>query len=216
VLRDVIAKGRLPDDDRFGDLMMFLAFMAVRVPRIRNKVSTFIDEVKRKEEFAKKWLEDQGEAVHLGNEDVADDIDQTWQVQQMVLMAANLAPILSLRSWQLRIADSAAPDFICSDSPVSLNWTTSTSGPYPPGFGLKNTVVRIPLHKRMAMVGLFDAEATQQMAGRNEVAQINSATGMHASQLYCPAPDIVWWMKNNSIGNRADLLNALRSNQNGK
>lgn len=212
VLRDIVANGQLPDDDRFGDLMMFLAFMAVRVPRIRNTVSTFIEEVKRMEDFAKQSLEERGEAVQNGDEDVTEDIDQTWHVQQMVLMAVNLAPILSLRSWQLWTADNSVPDFICSDSPASLNWTISTPGPYPPGFGLKNTVVSIPLHKRLAMVGLFDAEATQRVVGRSEVAQINSATAEHAGQLYCPAPDFIWWMKSNSVGNRAALINALGPN----
>lgn len=210
VLRDVIDRQQLPDDESFGDLMMFLAFMAVRVPRIRNTTTTFIDEVKSKEKFAKQWLEKQGQVVQLEDEDRDDEFGQTWHVQQMIQMAVTLAPLLSLRSWQLWIADSAAPDFICSDSPVSLTWTIAVPGPYPPGFGLKNTVVSVPLQKRAAMVGVFDVEATHRMIGRSEVAQINSATGMHAGQLYFPGPDFVWFMKDGNVGGRSDLLNALQ------
>jgi hypothetical protein len=209
-LRDLIDQRQLPVDDRFGDLMMFVAFMAVRVPRIRNTISTFIDEVRRKEQFAKRWLEQPGQAVESANEESDEAFDQTWHVQQMVQMAATLAPRLSLRSWQLWIADSNAPDFVCSDSPVSLNWVNPVPGPYPPGYDLKNTVVSVPLQKRMAMVGLFDGDDKPRNVGRDEVAQVNSATGMHAGQLYCPSSDFVWFTKHGNVGHRADLLKALQ------
>ncbi len=48
-LADVIEKKALPEDESFGDLMMFVAFMAVRVMRIRDIVSDGIDRVSKAE-----------------------------------------------------------------------------------------------------------------------------------------------------------------------
>ncbi|MBX3438216.1 MAG: DUF4238 domain-containing protein [Planctomycetaceae bacterium] len=210
VLRGVIEQQQLPDDDRFGDLMMFVAFMAVRVPRIRNTITSFLDEVRQKEEFARNWLQQQGEQVESAFKKEADEFDQTWHVRQMVQMAVTLAPILSLRTWQLWIVNSAAPDLFCSDSPVALTWATAVTGPYPPGFELKNTVVSVPLHKRLAMVGMFDIDVRRRTIGVSEVAQLNSATGMHAGQLYSATPDFVWFMKDGTIGGPGELLDALK------
>jgi len=211
VLRDVIERQHVPDDDRFGDLMMFVAFMAVRVPRIRNIITSFLDEVRRKEEFARNWLQQQGQQVEPAPENEADEFDQTWHVQQMVQMAVTLAPILSLRTWNLWIVKSGAPDLFCSDSPVALTWATAVTGPYPPGFGLRNTVVSVPLHKRLAMVGMFDVDVGRRLLEVSEVAQLNSATGMQAGQIYSPTPDFAWLMKNGSVGSRGDLLDALKA-----
>lgn len=211
VLRNVIEQQQLPSDDPFGDLMMFIAVMAVRVPRIRERTSTFIDEVKQTEEVANRWLEQHGHPLQSEDDHGSGGIDQTWYIQQMIQMAAVLAPLLGLRTWQLWIADPTAPDLICSDSPVSLNWATAVTGPYPPGFGLRNTVVSIPLHKRVAMVGMLETDVGRRTIGKFEVAQLNSATGMHASQLYCPKSDLVWLMKDGSTGDRDDLLETLKA-----
>ena len=110
MLRNVLEQLSLPNDDTFGDLMMFIAFMAVRVPRIREKISNFHDEVRRKEEFARKWLEQQGHQVESAAENDFDKFDQTWHVQQMIRMAIELGSWLSLRQWNLWIAEDQAPD----------------------------------------------------------------------------------------------------------
>jgi hypothetical protein len=180
------------------------------VPRIRNTITSFLDEVRRKEEFARHWLLQQGQQVESVSEET-DGTDQTWHVQQMVQMAITLAPILKLRTWQLWIGDSGAPDLVCSDSPVALSWTTAVAGPYPPGLGLKNTVVTVPLHKRLAMVGRFEKGEGRRLVRMNEVAQLNSAMGMYAGQLYSPGPEFVWLMKNGAVGGRSDLSDALKA-----
>ena len=49
VLKAVVEGRALPHDDSLGDLLAFLAFLAVRVPRIRNQVADFIDRVSKAE-----------------------------------------------------------------------------------------------------------------------------------------------------------------------
>jgi hypothetical protein len=63
----------------------------------------------------------------------------------------------------------------------------------------------------MMMVGMFDVDVRQRMLGITEVAELNTATGMHANQLYSPGSDFVWSMANGNTGHRADLLAALKA-----
>jgi hypothetical protein len=205
----VLDQRSLPTDDTIGDLMMFIAFMAVRVPRIRETISGFLDEVRRKEEFARKWLEQQGHEVQETSQNDFNQFDQTWHVQQLVEMAANLAPLLSLRKWCLWIAEDDAPDLICSDSPVAPTWAVPMPGPMSPAFGTPNTIVSVPLNKRMAMVSMIEEELPHIPLDRQGVAAVNSMTAMYAGQLYSSEPDFVWIMKDGEIGNAATLLDAL-------
>ena len=100
-LADVIEKKALPDDKSFGDLMMFVAFMAVRVVRIRDILSNFIDQVSKAEielmlstkegqEHFRKTLAELGhemsddefeQMVSLGqSDDYEVNFEQTWEL----------------------------------------------------------------------------------------------------------------------------------------
>ena len=139
--------------------------------------------------------------------------DQTWDVQTMLHMGITLMPWLALRNWSLWVAEANAPDLVCSDSPVSLTWATAVQGPWPPGFGLTNTVATVPLNKRMAMVGMFKPLPAKRSIGKDEVAEVNSATCMCGEQIFSPEQDFVWKMSDGRIGGKDDLLAALQSNE---
>ena len=49
VLKAVVEGRALPQDDSLGDLLAFVAFLTVRVPRIRNQVTDFIDRASKAE-----------------------------------------------------------------------------------------------------------------------------------------------------------------------
>ena len=49
VLKEIRQNKALPQGDTLGDLLAFVSFMAVRVPRIRNQVSDFIDRASKAE-----------------------------------------------------------------------------------------------------------------------------------------------------------------------
>jgi hypothetical protein len=210
VLRKVLEQHSLPNDEDFADLMVFIAFMAVRVPRIRDKTSDFLDEVRKKEDFAREWLKQQGQCVDPAPATDFGEFDQTWHVRNMICAAIDLAPLLSLRIWNLWVAEDHAPDLICSDCPVAPRWASPVQGPYSPAFGTLSTIVSLPLSKRMAMVSMLEVNVGTRTLGRNEVAQLNSATAMYARQLYCPESDFVWVMTDGQVGQKADLLHVLR------
>lgn len=230
IVRDVIQQRTIPDGESFGDLMMFIALMAVRVKRIRKVLSDFTDRVSKAEIFAicsteegrahfRNFLVEQGFTV--SDEEFEDlisygrsgcfsvDFEKTWHIQQIIQMASYLGPILSLRKWVLWPVEDTAPDLICSDSPVAPTWVVPTAGS--PAFGTPNTIVSIPLNRRLALVSLLEVQLPAKLLDREAVAALNSATGMYATQLYSSNPDFAWSMRNNSVGYWKDLEAALRN-----
>ncbi len=115
VLKELIASNSLPEGESFGDLMVFIAMMAARVPRVRNILQNFINDVQEKLNFAREFAAEKGASQAASP---ADPVNQTWYVEQTFVFAATMAPILSMRKWQLWTAAEGAPDLICSDSPV--------------------------------------------------------------------------------------------------
>jgi hypothetical protein len=137
------------------------------------------------------------------------NFDQTWHVQEMVRMAVTLEPLLSLRKWCLWIADETAPDLICSDSPVAPTWAVPMPGAMSPAFGTPNTIVSVPLNRRIALVSMIEEQLPATNLDRGGVAAVNSMTAMYANQLYSSEPDFVWTMAKYRVGNADQLLNAL-------
>ena len=124
-------------------------------------------------------------------------------------MAVTLAPLLSLRKWCLWIADEAAPDLICSDSPVAPTWAVPMPGPMSPAFGTPNTIVSVPLNRRIALMSMIEEELPATSLDRDGVAAVNSMRVMYANQLYSSELDFVWTMADYRVGDAAQLLAAL-------
>jgi hypothetical protein len=230
VLAEVIRSKALPVGESFGDLMMFIAFMAVRVMRIRDVLSDFIDRVSKAEiqlmlatkegqhhfretlaKVGQEMSDDEFEQlVSFGQSEAYDvNFDKTWHVQEMIRMALTLAPLLSLRKWCLWTADEAAPDLICSNSPVAPTWAVQMPGPMSPAFGTPNTIVSVPLNRRIALLSMIEEQLPALTLDRNGIAAVNSMTAMYANQLYSSEPDFVWTMADYRVGTADQLLNAL-------
>jgi len=232
VLREIIRTERIPSGELFADLMVFVAFMAVRVPRIRTVLEDFVDRIHKgvmqaavSTAAARKALQESMErdGIACSYDEFEQMVqlalsgeynvtyEQTWYVQEMVRMALALAPELSLRKWRLWIAEDNAPDFICSDSPVTPVWTIPAPPMLPPAFGTPNTIVSVPLSRRICLVSMLDQELPDGRLDVAAVAQMNSITGRYANQLYSAEPDFVWRMRDDRIGTAADLMSALSS-----
>ena len=54
-LRNTIEQKMLPEGDLLGDLLAFVAFMAVRIPRFRNQVTDFEDVIRLESEYIRAW-----------------------------------------------------------------------------------------------------------------------------------------------------------------
>jgi hypothetical protein len=146
--------------------------------------------------------------VNGGNYMVA--YDQTWGVQMMLRMALRLMPVLSKRNWSLWSVTRGAPDLVCSDSPVYLGWRVAPGGDDAPGFGVSNTVVSVPLNRRMALVGTFEPLQEKREIGDADVARLNAALLSCAEEIYSAERDFVWMTEDCRIGHVDDLLSALR------
>ncbi|HEX7378594.1 MAG TPA: DUF4238 domain-containing protein [Pirellulales bacterium] len=208
-LRNILTAKRLPaaDSRDFDLLINFVALLVSRVPAIREKITQFVDEVRAKEDFAREWLRQSGNAVA---EAPAEAIDRTWLVGNTIFSVQTLVPHLAQRKWSLWFVENDGPDLICSDNPVALTWTVAHTGPYPPGFGVPNTLVSCPLTRRTLLVGSYEGQRDAAPLDERAVATANSLTASNANQLYSAAEDFVWLMSDGRIGKKADLMNALR------
>jgi hypothetical protein len=103
----------------------------------------------------------------------------------MVQMAITVLPVFGQRQWALWPVAADATSLICSDAPVSLTWTREVADLHPPGFGLPNTLVTVPLNARMVLASTFEPLKAVTL-DQGLVAQVNSRTGMLANQLFSP------------------------------
>lgn len=144
-------------------------------------------------------------------------LSRTEQVRNFVVgHLGNLdfiAGILMARQWVLLAAEDGAGDFICSDHPVLLEWTVEVPPFYrnSPGFGLKNTIVHVPLSRKLLLRGTFGGpEGMTVPVDRNAVALINGlAVGKATRFLYTPEPDFIWKKEDGSVSGAADVFAAI-------
>lgn len=80
---------------------------------------------------------------------------------------------------------------------------------FSPAIGTPNTVVCVPLNRRLALVGMLEAELPQQELDRDGVASKDSMSTMYASQFYASEPDFVWTMRDYTVDQVNDLWQAL-------
>lgn len=207
-VRHVVEENRIPgaDEEIFGDLMMFIAFLHVRVPRIRETIDDFLARVKKKEKFAQRQLAAEGKPVEFVSNWA--ELDQTWHVQVMIENAILVAPYLWQRKWNLWAGGVEPYDLICSDSPVALTHLGTNGRRQPAGFATPNTIVSLPLNRHMAMVSGLEFDVGRHPLGQVQAAQVNTSTGMYARQLYCPRPDFVWLRNDGRICGKSELLKA--------
>ncbi len=135
-----------------------------------------------------------------------DEQDRTWNVQTMLRMWIVLIPVLVERQWSLWLVSDDGPDLVCSDSPVYLGWRKQVGGPYSPGFGIPETIVTVPLSRRVALVGVFEPLPKRREIGKAEVARLNLSTVMYGSTVYSAEPDFVCLTSDGKIGKKEDLL----------
>jgi uncharacterized protein DUF4238 len=227
VLRAIRDSGRFPQGEARKALLAFVALQAVRVPTIRRNISRFVDGVLKDlgqqmlgtEAGWQEFLTADGSRRHLPSmtqEEAANvvqsdelrfDLDQTWHVSTMLNAARRLAHAFGERNWSLWMADDRAPDLICSDRPVSVEWHTATPPPLlPAGFGVPKTLIIMPVNRRMAIAGAYEEQPTSAILDSQDVAVVNRSTQDRAIQLYSCDPDFVWAMTLDHIGSAMDLL----------
>lgn len=214
VIKQIIKTAILPKGDDFNTLISFIAFSAIRVPRVRKVFSDpMVKIAKMTMEMVLATPEHWQQTVDKARKDGIElkgsyeemkkffesgqytiEVNQIWHLQTLFQSVNTIHPLLAKRNWMLLIAKQGGGEFICSDDPIGLVWTTNEVPPFfGPGFGMPDTEVTIPLNKDLALRGQFEGySASRAEAGRGTIAAINSRTAIGARCLYSANENFVW------------------------
>jgi len=229
VIKKIIKKRELPEDDDFIVLINFVALMAVRIPRYRSVFDGSLEKMnkfrlKLMTAHPKRWAAIR-ERMKKNGYDIDDKVSyeamkgfverdnysikvsQEWHIKNLLDSMDILIPLLVGRKWSLFIVQNDNDEFICSDSPVALEWTKPVPPFWGPGFGMKYTELTMPLNKHIAILGSFEEEPQTFRAPKTTVAKLNSRTIMYAQRfIYSSVPNIIWFKGKGEIGNTRDLM----------
>lgn len=208
VIRNVIEKLRLPDDDKeFAILMDFIALMATRIPGVRNSISKIFDDVYRDylhtvTDTPERWksiiskLKEENPKIKskVSYADMKKFVDEDqykvdtppgYHLENMFQWANSILPYLVYRKWSLIMIENNENKFICSDNPIGLSWIDppSPSYPYPPGFAAKNSLVTFPISRNVAIIGCFEGHAHIEVSDES-IAYLNSMTANGARFIF--------------------------------
>jgi hypothetical protein len=226
VVLDVVTNKRLPTGVDFDVLLNFVALSFVRVPSIRATTSDFIDRVGKSlarlaflgddgakrlrsnlEAAERKLSDDELKKLQafVESDDYTVNLDQNWHIQLMRDSVGVLLPALAKRHWAVWTVADGAPDLVCSDRPVTL-WQLDPHPLIPPGFGTPNTVLTIPLSRRVLLVSRFeDLLPTSFELDAVNVALMNTFRATWASQIYSEDADWAWTVNGELLSAQAYL-----------
>lgn len=228
LIRRVIDEQTLPSGVERETLLWFVALLAVRVPKQRAETSRFATDLMRlkleailssPERYAShiERLRKAGKDVSgLSREELQEALrdpaitmvmDQTWSVGQMFEAVKTLAPAVVARQWSVLAARPEAPNFICSDHPVSLLPRRPTLGLRPLGWAMPDTFAFVPLSKRVGLYGLLDVTVPERLPATAMVAEMNTATLATADKyVYSPGEDFIWTRADRTPGHASDVV----------
>jgi hypothetical protein len=115
----------------------------------------------------------------------------------MMSTANTIVDLLYQRNWSVAFAEEG--NFITSDDPVTLNWIDHMI--LPPGFGVRNTEVVVPLAKNLVLLGAYE-ELPFVVGSFNaaRVALVNSHTCRTAKRFaYGPSKEFLHLDENDQI-----------------
>ena len=200
---------RLPDDEGLTFLFNLIALISSHNPSFREIHNRFQSDVLN--QMLGATLADEGrwlrQVERMKSEGI--DVDETVNYEQMKSFYREGAYTLEFenthnlklefeamdtilqtlvdRKWTLAIAPLSEGHFITCDYPASLTWTNDAlaSGPYPPGHGMKDTLLTFPISSRLAMLGEFEGTERCLELSRDQIAAINSTIAAYAiKQIY--------------------------------
>ncbi len=210
--RAVVATGRMPEagSQEYGLIMNLVALMFVRVPAVRQAhdkhweqvfkmLLSIITEKRERFEVVRRRIQSTGvELPDVSFERFQDTVRSekccvklgpNAGISHMFRLLDVILPLLSRRNWCLGLCEDNSPDLICSDVPVSLTWVRPIVG-LPPGFGHRETVLTMPLNKRMALVGCFEPLPPTTILRSAHIGDINGCTLRAAQFAFAPTEHI--------------------------
>lgn len=206
-LSEVIEVRAFPTPEHFNSIMNILANISVRNPRLRGLMEGFHKEVAGRimsialstEDIWESQMRQMREAGYPAKDDLTYEdlkrfndskeydiiIDQTHLIGMEFKMLDPVLECSARRNWSFVSAPEGC-QFICSDDPVVLSWIDgSNKGPYPPGHGLKGTMVLFPLCSDLLLVGAFEELPEQLLYAPDQVVAANTHIARYSTkQLY--------------------------------
>jgi len=231
IIRDTVAAQRLPIGEELDVLLNFVSISVVRVPSWRATISSHIDRViKRLAETAflgpsgakrlRKSLESSGRRVtdeEIGrlqafvvSGEYDADFERNWHVWMMLEANKVLLRLLAMRHWSVWVVDDGVPDLVCSDRPVALMSRYELPGGLSPSFGTPNTMLTIPLSKRVALVSYLEEIPDRYIMDQEDVALVNTLTGLWGNQIYSAEADWIWSMGVGKFGGAGEYLQSFQ------
>lgn len=232
IIREIAETQVLPQGEAVEELMFFVALLHSRVPGYRRNWAQGFGRVA---EIAEQLMAMPDEAKRnfppvMGSDspgipyselrklikqvEPRPELHNDVYVDLMVASATVVTPLLLKRHWTIVVARKDAGDLICSDRPVGLTWTTQALGQsfYSPGFGLRNTIVTVPLNRRLALWGTWDRRRGTVALDSDGVAIINSRTAMYSERyLYSARQNFRYVDPQNKVTEIESLLKRIRS-----
>ncbi|KFM92954.1 DUF4238 domain-containing protein [Paenibacillus macerans] len=136
-------------------------------------------------------------------------VDNNTRITTLMNAIDAIIPVLGARNWTVAYSPPEIGDFICSDNPVSLHWTTQKDRGIwsSPGHGLLETQVSVPLSSRIMLLGRFEElPPNVVISSKRNLAILNSYTGMYSDRfIFSKENDFIWFKQDNTIGNIADF-----------
>jgi hypothetical protein len=228
-LRQVIEAQSFPSSEHFDSIMSLMAFLSVRNPRLRGKLSDFhkdvVDRIMSLSVSTKEIWESQIKQMRESGVTIKRDIpyeemkrfhdernyeiavDQTHLIGLELKMVEPVLKELSRRKWCFARASEGQP-FITCDDPVVLSWTEMIKqpNPWPPGHGLQNTIVMFTLAPELALIGLFESQPDKLALRPEQVVALNTAVARHSEhQIYARDSNFMLRIKNDKLVRGGEL-----------
>ena len=237
VVKKITSEMKIPKGDDLVTLLNFVATTMARNPRTRRLVDQVASHV-MDEQVKALVATDEGwatflalspECSHFSEEDLEkyrraildDEFDisvdnssdkiqyNTWQVQQLMDFVDGALPLLAERKWSLGVAAERTPDFICSDTPVSLAINEDFGDSETAHLANKRTTIFIPLSRRVALVGSYEKWPQTFQFKESGVLQLNSMTILESNQIFSATEDFSYAGSDGASMGKDDLTRAL-------
>ncbi len=238
VVKKVLSEKQVPSGEDLNALLNFVASSMARNPRTRKLVDQVYghlanEQVKALVSTDEGWSEFLALSPEIHSQFCEEEIEEfrqtilddgfditvdnssekiqynTWQVRQLMEFIDGALPLLAERNWSIGFAADQTPDFICSDTPVSLAINEDFGDSDTAHLGNKRTTVFMPLSRRAALIGSYEKWLpTFQMSVRG-VLQLNSLTICESSQVFSATEDFSYVGFNGETMSKKDLVRAL-------
>lgn len=240
IIKKVCNSKSIPKGEKYNWLINYIALLAERTPVRRNiftKPMQNIIKIMSKMMLAKpeifesikQMMKADGVKLHdnvsyddlrkfIFEENYTISFDNNTHINNMLTAANAIIPSLKARNWTVVYSPPKIGDFICSDNPVNLHWTTHKEQSFwsTPGHGLMKTEISVPLSIRIMLLGQFEKLPPNfTIKSKRHLSILNSYTGIHSNRfIYSSDNDFLWFKRDNSVGNIAEFKQLI--NEKGK